>query len=52
VIIAILGPVPGAHFNPAVTLVFAMRGGTPWSKVGPYTLIQCIAESQARSSLT
>jgi glycerol uptake facilitator-like aquaporin len=41
-VIAILGSVSGAHFNPAVTLVFAMRGGTPWSEVGPYTLVQCI----------
>ena len=29
VIITILGPVSGAHFNPAVTLVMAMRGATP-----------------------
>jgi glycerol uptake facilitator-like aquaporin len=42
VIIAILGPVSGAHFNPAVTLVFAMRGATPWSEVVPYVLVQCI----------
>lgn len=42
VIITILSPVSGAHFNPAVTLVFATRGATPWSEVGPYILVQCI----------
>jgi glycerol uptake facilitator-like aquaporin len=40
VIITILGPVSGAHFNPAVTLVLAIRGATPWSEVGPYILVQ------------
>ena len=32
VIITILGPVSGAHFNPAVTLVFAARDGI-WKDV-------------------
>jgi glycerol uptake facilitator-like aquaporin len=31
VIITILAPVSGAHFNPAVTLVFATRGQFPWN---------------------
>jgi glycerol uptake facilitator-like aquaporin len=42
VIITILGPVSGAHFNPAVTLVFAARGDTPRSEVIPYILVQCL----------
>ncbi len=42
VIITILGPVSGAHFNPAVTLVFAARGDTPWGEVIPYIVIQCV----------
>jgi len=42
VIITILGPVSGAHFNPAVTLVFAVRGETPWSEVIPYIVVQCV----------
>src|SRR5205823_5499494 len=42
VIITIFGPVSGAHFNPAVTLVFAARGNTPWSDVPPYIVIQCV----------
>jgi glycerol uptake facilitator-like aquaporin len=41
VIITILGPVSGAHFNPAVTLVFAARGTVPWNEVGAYILVQC-----------
>jgi glycerol uptake facilitator-like aquaporin len=42
VIITILAPVSGAHFNPAVTLVFAMRGITPWNEAAPYILVQCL----------
>ena len=40
VIITILGPVSGAHFNPAVTLVFAARAGA-WRDAIPYILVQC-----------
>src|SRR5246127_5397459 len=42
VIITILGPISGAHFNPAVTLIFAIRGTTPWRDVIPYILVQCL----------
>jgi glycerol uptake facilitator-like aquaporin len=42
VIITILGPVSGAHFNPAVTLVFAARGDLPWNEVLPYIVVQCV----------
>ena len=42
VIITILGPVSGAHFNPAVTLVFAGRDEFPWSEVTPYIVVQCL----------
>jgi glycerol uptake facilitator-like aquaporin len=42
VLITILGPVSGAHFNPAVTLVFATRGTTPWGEVIPYVVAQCV----------
>jgi glycerol uptake facilitator-like aquaporin len=41
VLISILGPVSGAHFNPAVTLVFAGRGEIPWRDVLPYIAVQC-----------
>jgi glycerol uptake facilitator-like aquaporin len=43
VIITILGPISGAHFNPAVTLVFAGRGEFAWNEVGPYVVVQCLA---------
>ena len=42
VIITILGPISGAHFNPVVTLVFAVRGMTPWREVLPYIMVQCL----------
>src|ERR1700740_1324983 len=42
VIITILGPISGAHFNPAVTLVFAARRQTPWAEVAPYIVVQCL----------
>ena len=42
VLISILGPVSGAHFNPAVTLVFAARGETAWRDVVPYIAVQCV----------
>ncbi|HZP78109.1 MAG TPA: MIP/aquaporin family protein [Pseudolabrys sp.] len=41
VLITILGPVSGAHFNPAVTLVFAARGEAPRREALPYVLAQC-----------
>ena len=40
VIITIFGPVSGAHFNPAVTLVFSVRGMTPWGEFVPYVIAQ------------
>src|SRR5436853_5199426 len=42
VIITILAPVSGAHFNPAVTLVFAARRDMPWGEVAPYIVVQCL----------
>src|SRR3954454_3819008 len=41
VLISIFGPVSGAHFNPAVTLVFAGLGSFPWRDAGPYIAAQC-----------
>ncbi|MBI3725043.1 aquaporin family protein [bacterium] len=34
------GPVSGAHFNPAVTLADAIRGGLPWRAVPGYLIAQ------------
>jgi glycerol uptake facilitator-like aquaporin len=42
VLITILGPVSGAHFNPVVTLVFAGRKQMPWPEVVPYVMAQCL----------
>ena len=41
VIITILAPVSGAHFNPAVSLAFATRGEFSWREVIPYIIMQC-----------
>lgn len=41
-IITCLGPVSGAHFNPAVTLFFALRGEHSWSAFLPYVLAQVV----------
>jgi glycerol uptake facilitator-like aquaporin len=41
VLITIFGPVSGAHFNPAVTLVLAARERT-WGDVIPYIIVQCL----------
>lgn len=40
VLITMLGPVSGAHFNPAVSLVMAVRQDLPWRDVTPYILMQ------------
>jgi len=39
-LIAALGPVCGAHFNPAVSLVMAWRGDLAWRDVPPYLAAQ------------
>lgn len=40
VLITILGPISGAHFNPVVSLVMAWRGDLPRAEAGPYCLAQ------------
>ena len=40
VLITMLGPISGAHFNPAVTLVMAARRALPWREVAPYVAAQ------------
>ena len=40
VIITVLGPISGAHFNPAVTMAFWLRGQHPTSDVLPYVCVQ------------
>lgn len=43
VLITLFAPLSGAHFNPAVTLYFALRGQTAWPVALAYTLVQTIA---------
>jgi len=40
VLITLLGPISGAHFNPAVTAVFCARGEKPWRLLPAYTAAQ------------
>ena len=40
VLITMLGPISGAHMNPAVSLVSASRGELRWSDAGAYILAQ------------
>ncbi len=41
-LIALLGPISGAHFNPAVSLVQALRAALPWREACAYAVIQVI----------
>ena len=40
VLITLLGPISGAHFNPAVTLVMCVRGEQPWHVLPRYAAAQ------------
>ena len=40
VLIEVFGPVSGAHFNPAVSLVMAVRGELPKASLPPYIVAQ------------
>lgn len=42
VLIMIFGPISGAHFNPAVTLVMALRRQLPWNEFFAYVVVQVI----------
>jgi glycerol uptake facilitator-like aquaporin len=41
-LIAALGPISGAHFNPAVSFADALRGGLPWREVPAYWCAQLV----------
>jgi glycerol uptake facilitator-like aquaporin len=43
VLITIFGPISGAHFNPAVTLVFAIRREIAWPLAAAYVATQVVA---------
>ena len=40
VLITILGPISGAHFNPAVSLAMCFTGRMPWERLLPFTVCQ------------
>jgi glycerol uptake facilitator-like aquaporin len=40
VLITILGPISGAHFNPAVSLVFALKRDIDWATAALYVIAQ------------
>ncbi|GGB33213.1 glycerol uptake transporter protein [Roseibium aquae] len=42
VLITILGPISGAHFNPAVTFAFLLRGQIATGLAGAYIAAQCL----------
>ncbi|MDX2146502.1 MAG: aquaporin [Planctomycetota bacterium] len=42
VMIDTIGPISGAHMNPAVSVGFALAGRFPWARVGPYAIAQCM----------
>lgn len=42
VLITALGPISGAHFNPAVSMVIAMQHALTWRLAGLYTLAQIV----------
>ena len=41
-LIGLLGPISGAHFNPAVSLVQAIRNQLSWRAAGSYILVQVV----------
>ena len=45
--ILFMGKVSGAHFNPAVSLAFALRGDFPWKRVPGYIVAQFIGATLA-----
>jgi glycerol uptake facilitator-like aquaporin len=42
VLILVFAPISGAHFNPAVSAVLAVRGELHWARLGPFVAAQSI----------
>src|SRR5258708_30522113 len=42
ILIEVFGPVSGAHFNPAVSAVMALRGALPRGELLPYVAAQLV----------
>jgi MIP family channel proteins len=49
--IYVVGPISGAHFNPAVTFAFALRRVFPWVQTIPYILIQLLGGFAAAGAI-
>ena len=43
VLVTVLGPISGAHFNPVVTLAMRLRGDLDTRTTAAYVFVQCIA---------
>ena len=41
-LIALLGPISGAHFNPVVSLAMALQGRLRWSAAAAYAIVQIL----------
>lgn len=41
-LVALFGPLSGAHFNPAVSLIQAMRSALSWREAGAYVAVQVL----------
>ncbi|XP_015875422.1 aquaporin NIP1-2-like [Ziziphus jujuba] len=46
-----LGHISGAHFNPAVTIAFAITKRFPWKQVPPYVVCQVLGSTLASGTL-
>ena len=42
VLITVLGPISGAHFNPAVSMAMCLTGRMAWSRLAPFILCQVL----------
>ena len=42
VLISVFGPLSGAHFNPAVSIAFALRAALPWPDAALYIAVQVV----------
>jgi len=49
--IMFMGKVSGAHFNPVVSIAFALRGDFPWHRVPPYLIAQLLGALAAAAFL-
>jgi len=49
VLISVFGPLSGAHFNPAVSLAFALRTALPWPDAALYIAVQVVRRRVGRT---